>query len=127
MYINEKSSKGVKIVYCLYSLEEIKAKNFLRLNEEGYYEDFFDEICSKPPKENYPSNKIIYIQINEIWSSDLADIIDYKISNVKVFRYIFVITDSFSKYLWCIPLKRMLKQGYKSFQVFYQHPNDLFF
>ena len=31
--------------------------------------------------------------------------IDYKISNNKGFRYIFVIIDNFSKYSWCIPLK----------------------
>ena len=31
--------------------------------------------------------------------------IDYKISNNKEFRYIFVITDNYSKFLWAIPLK----------------------
>ena len=31
--------------------------------------------------------------------------IDYKISNNKGFRYIFIIIDNFSKYLWAIPLK----------------------
>ena len=44
-----------------------------------------DEIYSKPPK-NYPTNKIIYNHIDEIWSIDLADMIDYKISNNKRFR-----------------------------------------
>ena len=31
--------------------------------------------------------------------------VDYKISNNKGFRYIFVIIDSFSKNTWAIPLK----------------------
>ena len=31
--------------------------------------------------------------------------IDYKISNIKEFRYIFVIVDKFSEYLWAILLK----------------------
>ena len=31
--------------------------------------------------------------------------VDYKTSNNKGFRYIFVIIDNFSKYLWAIPLK----------------------
>ena len=31
--------------------------------------------------------------------------IDYKISNNRGFRYIFVIIDIFSTYFWCIPLK----------------------
>ena len=53
----------------------------------------------------YSTNKIIYNYIDEIWSIDLADMIDYKISNNKGYSYIFVIIDNFSKYLWAIPLK----------------------
>ena len=66
---------------------------------------FIDEIYSTPPKKNYPTNKIVYNHIDETWSIDLADMIDYKISNNKGFRYIFIIIDNFSKYLWAIPLK----------------------
>ena len=40
-----------------------------------------------------------------MWSIDLADMVDYKISNNKGFRYIFVIIDNFSKYLWAISIK----------------------
>ena len=47
---------------------------------------FIDEIYSKPPKKNYPTNKIVYNHIDEIWSIDLADMVDYKISNNKGFR-----------------------------------------
>ena len=36
---------------------------------------------------------------------DLADMIDYKYSSIKRFRYIFVILENFSKLLWCTPLK----------------------
>ena len=66
---------------------------------------FIDEVFSKPPIRNYPTNKIIYNQIDEIWSIELADMIDYKTSNNKRFRYIFIIVDNFSNYLWAIPLK----------------------
>ena len=71
---------------------------------------FIDEIYSKAPKKNYPTNKIIYNHIDEIWSIDLADMIDYKISNNKGFRYIFLVIDNFSKYLWAIPLKNKYSQ-----------------
>ena len=71
---------------------------------------FIDEIYSTPPKKNYPTNKIIYNHINQIWSIDLADMIDYKISNNKGYRYIFIIIDNFSKYLWTIPLKNKYSQ-----------------
>ena len=59
---------------------------------------------------NYETNKIIYNHIDEIWSIDLADMIEYKISNNKGFRYIFIIIDNYSKYLWAIPLKNKYSQ-----------------
>ena len=66
---------------------------------------FIDEIYSTLPKKNYPTNKIVYKHIIEIWSIDLADMIDYKISNSKGFLYKFVVIDNYSKYLWAKPLK----------------------
>ena len=71
---------------------------------------FIDEIYTTPSKKNYPTNKIVYNNIDEIWSIDLADMIDYKTSNNKGFRYIFIIIDNFSKYLWAIPLKNKFSQ-----------------
>ena len=72
--------------------------------------NFIDEIYSTPPRKNYEANKIIYNHINETSSIDLADMIDYKTSNIKRFRYIFVIIDNYSKYLWAIPLKNKYSQ-----------------
>ena len=66
---------------------------------------FVDEIYSKAPKRNYPTNKIIYFHIDEIWFIDLADFSDYKTSNNKLLRYIFIIIDNCSNYLWAIRLK----------------------
>ena len=71
---------------------------------------FIDEIFSKPPRRNYTTNKIVYNHIDEIWSVDLADMIDYKISNNKGYRYIFIVIDNFSKYLWAVPLKNKYSQ-----------------
>ena len=66
---------------------------------------FIDEIYSKSPKKNYPTNKIVYNHVDEIFSIDLADMIDYKTSNNKGYRYIFIVIDNFSKCLWAVPLK----------------------
>ena len=55
---------------------------------------------------NYPSNEIFYNHIDEIWIINLADMIDYKNSNTRIFIYILVNIDNFSKYTWCIPLKQ---------------------
>ena len=71
---------------------------------------FIDEIYSKAPKRNYPTNKIVYNHIDEIWFIALADMIDYKTSNNKSYRYIFIVIDNFSKYLWAIPLKNKYSQ-----------------
>ena len=59
---------------------------------------FIDEIYSKPSVRNCPTNKMIYNHIDETWSIDLADMINYKISNMKLYRYMFNIIDNISKY-----------------------------
>ena len=71
---------------------------------------FIDEIYSKPPRRNYPTDKITYKHIDEIRSIDLADMIDYKTSNNKGFRYIFIKIDNLSKYLWAVPFKNKCNQ-----------------
>ena len=73
---------------------------------------------STSPKKNYDTNKIIYNQNAEIWSIDLADMIEYKISNNKGFRFIFVLLDKFSKYLWSIPLKKTIETTTQDFPLF---------
>ena len=71
---------------------------------------FIEKNYTTSPQKNYSTNKIIYNHIDEIWSIDLADSSDYKTSNNKGFRYIFVILDNFSNYLWAIPLKNKYSQ-----------------
>ena len=66
---------------------------------------FIDEIYSTPPKKSYKTNEKDYNNIDETKSIDLADMVDYKTSNNRGLRYIFVVIDNFSKYLWCISLK----------------------
>ena len=79
---------------------------------------FTDENYSTPPRKNYPTNKIVYNHIDDIWSIDLADMIDYKISNNKGFRFSFIIIDNYSNYLWAIPLKNIFKLSQTNFQTF---------
>ena len=47
----------------------------------------------------------------------LADMIDYKISSNKGLRWIFVIIDNFSKYLWAMPFENKNTQIITQFQV----------
>ena len=59
---------------------------------------------------NYPTNKRKYNHIDEIWSFDLADMLDYKTSNNNAFRYIFIIIVILTKSLWAIPSKNKYSQ-----------------
>ena len=52
----------------------------------------------------------MYNHFDEKWSIDLSDFLDYKTSNNKGYRYIFIIIDNFSKYFWAIPLKNKYSQ-----------------
>ena len=63
------------------------------------------EIYSTSPKKNFETNNIVYNHIDEIWSNDLADMVDYKTSNNKGYRYILIVIDIMSKCLWAKPLK----------------------
>ena len=58
--------------------------------------NFIDEIYSKSPLRIYPTSKITYNHIDEIWSFDLADFSQYKTSNNEGIRYKFVIIDNYS-------------------------------
>ena len=80
------------------------------MKKKDNIEIFIDEVFSKLTRGNYPTNKIRYNHIDEIWSTDLADMVDDKFSNNKEFRYLFIIIDNFIKYLWCIPLENKNNQ-----------------
>ena len=80
------------------------------MSQKDLIKTFVDEIYSSPPRKNYPANKIVYNYVDEIWSIDLVDMIDYKISNNKSYRYVFIVIENFSKYLWAMPLKNKYSQ-----------------
>ena len=79
---------------------------------------FNDEIYSTPPWKNYETNKIVYNHIDEIWSIDLADMIDYETSDKKGNKYIFLFIDNFSKNVSSIPLKKNSKTIPEEFSNF---------
>ena len=70
-----------------------------------------DEVYSKPPKKNFPTNKTIIKSIEDSWSSDLLDMNDYGPKNKRVYRYILVVIDNLSKFGWTIPLKNKYAQS----------------
>ena len=56
------------------------------MKKKDFTKTFINEIYSKALMRNYPTNKIIYNRVDEIWCIDLADMVDYKISNKKGYR-----------------------------------------
>ena len=65
----------------------------------------------KSPKRNYETNKIIKKTIDDTWSSNLLEMNDYGIKNTKGYRYILVVIEKFSKFVWTIPLKNKYAQS----------------
>ena len=74
---------------------------------------FINEICSKPPRRNYPTNKTDVYHIDDIWSLDILDLKDYGPENNRGYRYGLVTIDNFSKFGWTIPLKNKNAQTIK--------------
>ena len=66
---------------------------------------FIIENFSKPPKKNYATNKTDVYHMDDLWSLDILDLIDYSPENNRGYRYVLVIIDNFSKFGWTVPLK----------------------
>ena len=67
---------------------------------------FINEIFSRGPRKNYPTNRTNVYYIDDIWSLDILDLKDYGLENNRGYRYVLVIIDNFSKYGWTVPLKK---------------------
>ena len=78
--------------------------------KQSLIDTFITEIYFRPPKKNYSTNKTIVKHIDDTWSMDLLDMIDYGVKNNKGYRYILVVIDNFSKFGWVVPLKNKFAQ-----------------
>ena len=74
---------------------------------------FINEIYSKPPRKNYPTNKTDVYHIDDIWSLDILNLKDYGPENNRGYRYVLVTIDNFSKFGWTVPLKNKNAQTIK--------------
>ena len=75
---------------------------------------FINEIYSRGPRKNYPTNKTNVYYIDNIWSLDILDLKDYGPGNNRGYRYVLVVIDIFSKYGWTVPLKNKNAQTIKN-------------
>ena len=74
---------------------------------------FINEIYSRGPRKNYPTNKTNVYYIDNIWSLDILDLKDYGPENNGGYRYVLVVIDNFSKYGWTVHLKNKNSQTIK--------------
>lgn len=58
----------------------------------------------KPSRINFKRRKVIIKALNDLFQADLVEMIPYAKEN-KGFKYILVVINCFSKYVWAIPLK----------------------
>jgi hypothetical protein len=58
----------------------------------------------KPARRHFTRNRIYVSQVDEMWEMDLVDMQMFSRQN-KSYKYILVIIDAFSKYVWAEPLK----------------------
>ena len=58
---------------------------------------FINGIYSTPPKEKFATNKTDVYHIDNLWSLDILDLKDYGPENNRVYRFVLVILDNFSK------------------------------
>ena len=61
----------------------------------------------KPVVYHFPTRRILTTGLDEYWTSDVLDLAKYASEN-KNYKYILVVQDMFSRFLWLKPLK--LKQ-----------------
>ncbi|KAJ8912226.1 hypothetical protein NQ315_009050 [Exocentrus adspersus] len=69
----------------------------------------------KPARKNYPRRRTIIKGLDDLWQSDLAEMGNYAKDN-RQYKYILVVIDCFSKFLWTRPIKN--KSGQKVTQAF---------
>ena len=79
---------------------------------------FINEFYSLPSKKNYTTNKTDVDHMNDIWSLDILGLKDYGPEDNKMNRYVLVVIDNFSKFVWTTLLKNKNAQTIKdSFEI----------
>lgn len=63
------------------------------------------EELHKPARKHYKRRRVVIKGLNDLFQADLVEMIPYAGLN-RGFRYILVVIDTFSKYVWASPVKR---------------------
>ena len=69
------------------------------------------EELHKPARKIFPRRKIISLFKDDLWQADLIDIQSYSKNN-KGFKFILIVIDTYTKYVWAYALKQICKTSY---------------
>lgn len=80
-----------------YKIGMHKIRRFLH-NQEAYS-------LHKPVRRRFQRNHVVSAGIDDVWMADLMDMVKYAEWN-QGYKYILLVIDTFSKYVWLRPLRR---------------------
>lgn len=80
-----------------YNIGMHKIRQFLH-NQEAYS-------LHKPVRRRFERNHVISAGIDDVWMADLMDMVKYAEWN-QGYKYVLLVIDTFSKYIWLRPLRR---------------------
>ena len=82
---------------------------------------FMNEVFSKGQEKIYATNKTDVYHFDDIWSLHIINLKDYGPENNRVYRYVLVIKDIFTKFGWTTPLKnknaKTIKDSFEKFLI----------
>ena len=79
----------------------------------------------KPVKKKFEHRKIISLRIDQIWALDLVQLDNLAEAN-DGHKYILVVIDTFSRYVWAFPLKDKTAAGVvKALETIDTHPEKI--
>ena len=84
-------------------MSEFEKAKRLRLEAPEWKKQLIRELL-RPRKKRFTRRKVVSLGLDRIWAADLADVNKYKSVN-KMYRFILVVVDLFSRYAWTRPLK----------------------
>lgn len=71
--------------------------------------EYIIEELHKPARKHFRRRRVILKGLNDLFQADLVEMIPYAKFN-RGYRYILVVINAFSKYVWALPLKRKTGQ-----------------
>ena len=101
---NPASFSGIDAIYREVNKRRKKSKVITRKEIREWLKTQDSYTLHKPARRRMKRGRVIVSSIDSLWQADLADLSSLSQFNDD-FKWILVVIDVFSKYLWCVSLK----------------------